>query len=195
MSGSLPRCGCWQGRGPGKGQEPRPHASLSVNRLTNLAYPGKPVTSNDSITTSELKAKLFKRQEQGALCLPPAASKSGAEQWVAAAARRNLSGTALAVTESAARPRRGTRGDGVKRTAACNLTASEGRRPATRAAATLSSYSVGASRDSSPPSLLSDHRPHCLPQHVGPRSKSVQREHPHHILGISNAPTLCHLSV
>lgn len=128
------------------GTGPRPHASLSGNRLTSTPWEAFPVTSYDSITTSELKAKLFQEgKSKRALRLPPARRLNlGAEQWVGCGCRRSLSGAA--VTRKCGRRQWGHAAHASDRLPRRGRPATEQRRP-------LSSCSVGASRDSSPPLL------------------------------------------
>ena len=78
--------GVWGGTGP------RPDVSLSVNRLTSMPWAAFPVTSYDSITPSEVKAKLFQKgQNKGNQHSPPEQRLSlGIKQQVRRSCRQRL---------------------------------------------------------------------------------------------------------
>ena len=65
----LPQGGVWEGQGP----DP---VHLSANRLTSTPWAAFPVTSYDSITASELKAKLFQKGKNKGNLHSPAGQRS-----------------------------------------------------------------------------------------------------------------------
>ena len=179
----LPQGGVWEGQGP----DP---VHLSANRLTSTPWAAFPVTSYDSITASELKAKLFQKGKNKGNLHSPAGQHSqlGTEQWLCRCCRWGLCRTAVMGSVD------GGSGDGSEARAARvsdRLRGGASRPPEQQRP--LSSSSIGITVRTAP-LVLSDHRPPRLPQHMGPQSESTKREHPHHILGVSTHPCAISLS-